>query len=116
MGYLLRKSRAREADLLAELDRIVGLLIGEKVERIVLFGSLATGDATSRSDIDLIVIENTEQRFLDRLDRIYRLVVPRRAVDILVYTPAEAARLAEESSFVRRALAEGKVLYEKNAG
>lgn len=81
------------------------------VRKVLLFGSLARGEVHGRSDIDLIVVQETDRRFLDRLDEMYALLRPEVACDILVYTPEEMARLESERRFVRRAVAEGQVLH-----
>jgi predicted nucleotidyltransferase len=75
--------------------------------------SLSRGDAGPASDLDLIVVQRTEKRFLDRIDEIIRLINPGCAMDILVYTPKEIRNLLRTSRFIRAALDEGKVLYEK---
>jgi len=103
--------QARQRRLEQELERMVSRLRTHGVQRVILFGSLARGDVRLGSDLDLIVVMNTDKRFLDRLDEVYRLLDPRVAVDLLVYTPEEFATLRETSSLVRRAVAEGKVLY-----
>ncbi len=79
----------------------------------VLFGSYARGTSTPRSDVDLLLVEATDQPFLDRLSRYLDPLVERLGVgvELLVYTPAEFASL-RDNRFVRRALREGKVLYE----
>jgi hypothetical protein len=41
------------------------------VRKVLLFGSLARGDARDHSDIDMIVVKDTQLRFLDRLDELY---------------------------------------------
>ena len=82
-------------------------------ERIVLFGSRARGSADEYSDIDLIVVYATEKRFLDRLEELYlawSLPIP---VDILAYTPEEYRSMSRNNEFVRQAVAEGEVLYER---
>jgi len=61
------------------------------------------------------VVENTDRRFLDRLDDIYSAVLPRVGLDLLVYTPEEFRSMSENVSFVKKALSEGKVLYEKDS-
>jgi len=98
------------AELKAELERIVGRLKADpSVRMVLLFGSLARGDARDHSDIDLIVVKETKERFLDRLDEFYDDA--REAMDILVYTPQEF-EVMKKRPFVRRALREGKILYE----
>ncbi|MEW5866368.1 MAG: nucleotidyltransferase domain-containing protein [Bacillota bacterium] len=113
MGYRLPDKNDRVKRLTEEMERIVSILQNRGVEKIVLFGSLARGDVGSSSDVDLIVVEKTDKRFLERLDDVYSAVQPRVATDILVYTPEEIERLKESSSFVRQVLREGRVLYEK---
>ena len=65
-------------------------------------------DAGSWSDIDLIVVK-TDKKFLDRLDEIYKDADV--AMDVLVYTPEEFENM-KNRSFIRKAIEEGKVLYE----
>jgi predicted nucleotidyltransferase len=115
MGYTLPNVEKRRQELMTEVRRIVDVLKSRDVESIILFGSLARGDIGSHSDIDLIVIENTDKRFLERLDSIYSAVVPRRGLDVLVYTPEEMTAMSRDSAFVRKALAEGVVLYAKDS-
>jgi len=113
MSYDMGKGQERRKELLAELDRIVEILKNENIERVILFGSLARGTTRSGSDIDLIVVRNTDKRFLDRVDDIIRLVEPVMGLDVLVYTPKEFELMKHSSSFVRNAIGEGKVLYAK---
>lgn len=79
----------------------------------LLFGSYARGTASERSDVDLIFIEQTNLRFLDRLTRYHDSLVDRLStnVDTLVYTPEEFEQMKKDS-FVARAVKEGIVLYE----
>ncbi len=86
----------------------------ERIRRAIVFGSLARGDASRRSDLDLIVVQETDKRFLDRYDGLLQAVtgaVRGRDVDLLIYTPEEFARMAERP-FMARALREGKTIYE----
>lgn len=84
-------------------------------EKIVVFGSHATGQADSYSDIDLIVVYETPKRFLDRLAELYeRWSVP-KAVDLIAYTPEEFSQMAEKNAFVQDALRHGKVIYERRS-
>ena len=98
------------AELKAELERILKRLKSDpSVRKVLLFGSLARGDARDHSDIDLIVVKDTTMRFLDRLDEFYDDA--REAMDILVYTPQEFEEM-KERPFIKMALREGKMLYE----
>jgi len=45
-----------------------------------------------------------KERFLKRLDTIYKEIEPNIAVDILVYTPEEIADMSQWSSFIRNAI------------
>jgi predicted nucleotidyltransferase len=84
------------------------------VLKAIVFGSLARGEASRRSDLDLIVIQSTKKRFLDRYHNFLREVVqavPGRDVDMLIYTPQELARMAHRP-FIATALQEGKIIYE----
>jgi predicted nucleotidyltransferase len=81
------------------------------VVQVILFGSLASGEARSRSDLDIIILQKTTKRFMDRLDEFYRLLSPTVATDILIYTPAEWEDLVTTRPFIARARHEGKVLY-----
>jgi len=96
------------------IEQIVSSLKEYDPERIILFGSHARRDADEYSDLDLVVIKETGERFLDRLKRVYELVRPTFAMDLLVYTPEEFARMKEEGNpLIKRVLEEGVVLYEK---
>lgn len=82
--------------------------------RAIVFGSLARGEATRHSDLDLIVVQETDARFLDRYDPLLREITaaaPERGIDLLIYTPCELAQMADRK-FIATALREGKTIYE----
>jgi predicted nucleotidyltransferase len=83
------------------------------VLRVVLFGSLARGDATAMSDADvLIVLKDSALRFQDRIPH-YQPSGLGIGVDVFPYTLAEARQsLREGWGVVRVALREGVRLYE----
>ena len=102
----------RREQLEGELDRIISILKDMGALRIILFGSLADGSVGSFSDIDLIVVMDTDEPFVKRLDKVYKAVCPRVACDILLNNPGEFERMKKESSFVRRAISTGRVIYK----
>jgi predicted nucleotidyltransferase len=87
-----------------------------KPQKIILFGSYAYGIPTSDSDVDLLVIMDTDERSpIKRVIPVMRLIVPRPFdIDVLVRTPAEVEALRESGSlFIKEILATGKSLYER---
>jgi len=86
-----------------------------KPERIILFGSQATGKAGSHSDVDLLVIMHTALKFPRQAAQIHMLLPPEIPIDILVRTPeALKKRLNMGDPFFKTILEEGQVLYEKH--
>ena len=108
----MRTKQERKKELEHELERVTKMLRKDKdIKLLILFGSLARGDISAKSDIDMIIIKDTKKKFLDRLDEIYSILVPNVALDILVYTPEEFKSM-KNRSFIRNAVKEGKKLYE----
>jgi predicted nucleotidyltransferase len=83
--------------------------------KIVLFGSFAYGSPTSDSDLDLLVVMETDARPVDRITSVSRLIRPRPfPVDILVRTPEEIHEaLSGRDRFIEEVMTRGKVLYER---
>jgi predicted nucleotidyltransferase len=92
---------------------VAPLLVAKGAKRAVIFGSIARGTDDGRSDIDLLVVDNEDLRYFARLDKYYDELVDllHRPVDLFVYREAEMEVLRDRP-FVRRALAEGKVIFE----
>lgn len=84
-------------------------------EQIVLFGSYAYGAPTPDSDVDLLVIMETDATSAERSWAVSRLLIPRLfPVDILVRTPHEIERaLAKGDFFIREIVTRGTLLYER---
>ena len=84
-------------------------------ERIVLFGSWAWGGGDAESDVDLLIVKRTAERFIDRCCRVRRILSdPGRTapLDILVLTPEELEQmLAAGDQFIAGVLDGGKVLH-----
>lgn len=94
--------------------RLTPLFEQYHIRKAILFGSMARGEASRRSDVDLILIQETEKRFWDRYDGLLLDIgqaVTGRSVDILVYTPKELEQI-KDRAFIRQALKEGITIYE----
>ena len=95
------------------LDSLLDKLKAYRPRKIILFGSAARGEADPESDLDVIVIKETEQSFVERLEAMAKLCPPGVYADILVYTPEEIRMMVEEENpFMTQALREGKLVYE----
>jgi len=101
----------RRRDLEAELARITPALPDLGVKRALLFGSLARGEVRGQSDLDLILIVDTGEPFVERCARFYASLEPRIGMDLLVYTPAEFEAMRDRP-FLRHALRDATVIYE----
>jgi len=77
---------------------------------VVAFGSFARRETGTASDLDIIAVMPSNLPFIRRLDALYSEFVPRVGLDLLAYTPAEFDEM-KDRPFVRKALADGKVLY-----
>ncbi len=100
--------------MLKRLQTAVKELISHhpEIERVILFGSLARGDAVPGSDADLLLIlRDSELPFLARSVE-YRPGGVGLGVDVFAYTRAELdTMLAENNTFVLQALREGITLF-----
>ena len=98
------------------LDAIVKKIVtGYSPRKIILFGSYAYGIPTEDSDIDLLIIKETDKRPIDRWMAVKRLLRDRNrdvSVSPLVYTSKELSeRMAVKDFFIQEVLEKGKVLY-----
>src|SRR3990172_4867561 len=99
-----------------ELNKILKRVIDAyQPEKIILFGSYAYGKPDSDSDLDLLIIKKTSDRFIDRWINIRQIVSdPKRSIpfDPIVLTPEEIEeRLAMGDQFVEEIIKKGEVLY-----
>ena len=83
------------------------------VSRALLFGSKARNTETRKSDVDLLIVMDTDKRFFDRYDDFDEIhdLVNDRGVDMLIYTAHELREISHRK-FIRNVLAEGKTIYE----
>jgi predicted nucleotidyltransferase len=98
------------ADPIAALKAAIGEAIDSRVQAVLLFGSIARGDATAQSDIDLAVL--AEPEWDGRVD-LQEVVHARlgNECDVLVFTDAEFRKLASSGEpVVRDILRDGLAL------
>ena len=102
---------SRRKTLESELERIREYAQMEpSIRQILVFGSYATGEVHEWSDLDLVIIQETEAPFLDRSMSLVRAIRPRVGIQFLVYTSGEARELIQRPFFRHEILTKGKVL------
>jgi len=84
-------------------------------EKIILFGSYASGNYNDESDLDLIIVKKSslpkQKRSLQIRRLFYRQLIP---MDLKIYTPEEFEReLKNRYSFLHNAIINSKILYER---
>ena len=83
-------------------------------KRVILFGSFARGDFNEGSDVDLIVIGDWKQDFLDRIKVLLDLNRFGLPLEPVGYTEEELEKmLAEGNRFITEVLTTGKVIYRR---
>lgn len=81
-------------------------------KKVILFGSMARCDNVYSSDVDIMVIADSDKSFIERLKESV-FSVPDDNVDILIYTPEEFATMIKvENQFITNVIKEGKIIYE----
>lgn len=82
-------------------------------EKIILFGSQASGQATADSDIDLMIVMPFDGHPLAQSSRMLKQLNLLMPIDLLVSTPQNIQqRLEIGDDFIRNILEHGTVLYE----
>ena len=84
------------------------------VEKALIFGSYSRQMESRRSDIDLMIIVETDKRFFDRYDDFDDIYENIRGADIdmLIYTPRELEKISHRP-FIKKILREGYLIYER---
>jgi len=63
-------------DTKTRLKRVIECIKKYDPERIILFGSCARREEDRYSDLDLVIIKRTDERFLERLVAVAKLLEP----------------------------------------
>ena len=86
-------------------------------KKIILFGSYAYGAPDKDSDIDLLIIKDTDDRPIDRRTHVRGIITDRQRlipVAPIVLTSAELRqRMAIGDQFLQEIMEKGEILYEQ---
>jgi predicted nucleotidyltransferase len=100
-----------------KIDEVVNkIALRFNPDKIILFGSYASGNPTNDSDVDLIIIQDTDLPKHKRSFDIQKLLIGSMIpIDILVYTKKEFENERNDKySFLFKAIKTSKLLYERN--
>jgi predicted nucleotidyltransferase len=99
-----------------KIDEIVNrIAVRFNPDKIILFGSYAAGNPNSDSDIDLLIVKDSELPRHKRSFDIQKLLIGSMIpMDILVYTSKEFEQERnEKGTFLFTAIKTSKILYER---
>lgn len=114
MRKLCRIDISRGQELFERIERYKELLIKAfNPSAVILFGSVAKGDINEGSDVDLVVIADFQEDFLDRIKRLLDLNDdPALPLEPVGYTLEEFQRMRREGNrFIQEVLENGTILY-----
>jgi uncharacterized protein len=93
-------------------EDILSRLAAYEPDRVILFGSYARNESDEVSDIDLVIIKETEEDFFSRIRKVLQILDLKTAIDVLVYTPGELRTMTEQGNvLIETVLEEGILLY-----
>lgn len=103
-------------DIRKVIQNILKKLVAEYApQKVILFGSYAYGSPGPDSDIDLLIIKETTERFIDRWVTVQGILTGTHRflpLETLILTPGEIdERLAIGDQFIAEILQKGEVLY-----
>ncbi|MDT3738138.1 MAG: nucleotidyltransferase domain-containing protein [Candidatus Kapabacteria bacterium] len=96
-------------------DIVHKITTGYAPDKVILFGSYANGNPNENSDIDLLIIKDTDKSRPERTTLVRKLLfgsmIP---IDLIVYTPDELEESKKDKySFVHQLLNNSITLYER---
>lgn len=114
MFKLCRVDLKKIEKIFEDIEKYKQVVIKEiNPKKIILFGSFARGDINEGSDVDLIVIADWKESFLERIKILLELNKFKIPLEPLGYTEEEFEKLIKEgNSFILRVLNEGKIIYQ----
>lgn len=98
------------------VNKILDLLVDQYHPiKVILFGSYVNGNPDDDSDIDLLIIKETKDSFIERWTTVGSILAgahPSIPVDTLVLTPKEIKkRISIGDQFIIEIMEKGKLLY-----
>ena len=78
-------------------------------EKVMIFGSRASGEAREDSDLDIIIVSDVFKgvKFLKRMPMVLKKIKFPKHIDYICYSPDELERIKNSSSVIKDALQNG---------
>ncbi len=110
MPMMFGFARQRRQLLDAELERILGEVLPFGALHMYVIGDLARGEIAPDTELELVIVQDTDEPFHRRPDFWVTHLRPRLGTRFLVYTPEEFEALAEIDLVLTNALQNGTVV------
>jgi len=114
MSKLRRVDLERSEEIFSKIEEYKQFAIEKlKLHAIILYGSFARGDFNEGSDVDIVVVADFREPFLERikllLDLNDKIKLP---LEPIGYTVDEFSKMfLEENSFILEVVEKGRILY-----
>lgn len=96
----------------SQISSITNQLIKKyKPQKIILFGSYVYGQPTQESDMDLLIVAETDKKFHERLQEVRNLLPKDRPFDLIILTPSEYQKARMKNSLLLEIESKGRVIY-----
>jgi len=114
MHKIRRIDISRSEKLFNRINRFVDKLTSRiNIKKVYLFGSVARNDYNEGSDIDLAIIGDFKERFLDRSDKI--LEMTELPIEALCYTEQEFEEMIRRGNPFVQEILKGKILFNSES-
>ncbi len=110
MPMMFGFSGQRRLMLEEEARRIAGELMGFGALRAYLIGDLSRGTVGPESELELVIVQETDEPFHRRADFWVAHIRPRVGTRFLVYTPEEVDTFGQDDALLLEALGSGEAL------
>jgi len=116
MYKLCRVDIERSGEVYGKIDEYVREVVNQlDPYLIVLFGSFATGDVNEGSDIDIMVVADFKESFLDRIKRLMDMNIFKIPIEPVGYTLKEFREMMKRKSpFIMEVMEKGKIMHKRN--
>lgn len=82
-----------------------------KPQKIILFGSYAYGQPSKESDVDLLIVSETDKKFHERAQEVRTYLPKDQPFDLIVLTPLEYQKARVTNPLLLEIESKGKVIY-----